>query len=1305
MPAQPKGNSYELGRRLVKGPRRAVANQAASYEKSVTGNTKSPHKGRGRKKQTKTKNSKRTFNVIQLNISGINTKKTELAHFLSENNVHIALLQETLHKGDAPTITGYTPEPCNCTECRGLITYVRNDITADVVHLTSNHPTDVQKCTAWYNNKKYTIYNVYSPPWSTCGIKELQDTTYRNTVVAGDFNGHSPQWGYSDTNSTGKYLEELEQSTNLTIRLDDPTPTLLHKAHKTLSRPDLTLISSDLDANTEVLVLPGIGSDHKPIITKVREAECGEPHHQRLRWNFRKADWTAFKITSDEEYKTINTQKEDDINKLEERFTTIVLKAAKKHIPRGSCKKYKPFWNKDIESAVNNRHQARETVGKNPTTENKIAYNRATAIAKRTIAKSKKDKWTKACADLDLRRDGSKAWNLLNNLSQKKLRTNPKPMQDGETAKKRSEIFNKFFASINKSDKKESDKCLLKELKEREKSQITQDSIFDDPFTPEELEQAIHNLKTKKSPGPDKVHNEMIKNLGQVGKQTLLDIINQTWKKGQLPKMWKNAYVVPILKKDKDPRNPESYRPISLTSCIGKVAERMVNRRLYWWLETSGLLCEEQAGFRTGSRTEDQLFTLCQKVQDGFQAGQHGHHTTAVFIDLQQAYDRVWRKGLMLKMQRMGINGKMYRWLKSFLIERTIQTRVDNSLSSKRVLEEGIPQGSALSCTLFLIFINDMVQEIRSEKALYADDLVIWNTHRYTRQSARYLNQDLERLSKYCTTWKISISTNKTTYSIFTLSPKANKQNLDIKIGQENLKKTNQPTYLGVQLDSRLTFNRHINNLKRKATKRLSLIKRLASTTWGSDLDTLRTLYISYVRSILDYNQSLQLSSSETTLLELDRVQNHALRFICGGMRSTPTNACEIHTSIEPLALRRNKAALELQERCERLNQKHPARKTVEKWKPKNRIKHQSILHNTSLLKEKCHLPEEKEPLKRTSDFIPPHLSLHMPEIYTALINENINKKSDPVLLQRVAEDTINRYQEDWIHIYTDGSAFKATVNAGFGVYVCFPDGSSHTCFDACGSICSNYNAELYGIQAALKYLHSTFQADPSKKNNAVIFTDSMSALQAMENRSVDKEAAHTRIIIHKLMTAFSIRLALQWIPGHTNLPGNEMADRLAKKGSSSDQPNKSIPLKTAKQIINQYYHEDWMNMWATGSKARHVYKYMSKPNPKDNIRSLDRRDQTAIFRLRTQHNTLNGHLNRINPQHPPMCPLCNHPYETTPHLLFECPSLQHLRQELLPPAPNIQNVLYCTADQLKRTSAFYRMALGLRAQAQRLLD
>ena len=288
-------------------------------------------------------------------------------------------------------------------------------------------------------------------------------------------------------------------------------------------------------------------------------------------------------------------------------------------------------------------------------------------------------------------------------------------------------------------------------------------SIFQDFLTKGELNKAIKGLKKRKSPGL----NEMIQHLGEKAKSLLLHLFNRTWTEGKLPKAWKIATINPVLKKGKNAGIPKSYRPISLTSCIGKLCEKILNSRLYWWLESSGLITQSQAGFRAKGRTEDQLFRLTQKIIDGFQKGEQ---TTAVFVDLQQAYDRVWRKGLLLKLQNMGIKGNMYSWIKSFLTDRLIQTQLNDSRSSKAVLEEGLPQGSSISCTLFLVFLNDISDVLKTENALLADDLVLWHTSNSTIISRRRLQEDLDSLGVYCRFWKMKINCDKTVYTIFSRS-------------------------------------------------------------------------------------------------------------------------------------------------------------------------------------------------------------------------------------------------------------------------------------------------------------------------------------------------------------------------------------------------------------------------------------------------------------------------------------------------------------------------------------------------------
>ena len=590
MPAQTNKISNELGRRLGhQGPRQTVGNQAALYGKWITGkHNKSPHAGKSNQSDC-LRESKPSLNFLQLNICGLRHKKAELAKLLHTYKIHVALLQETLHKDCDLHMSGYTSYACKCTGCRGIVTYIRNDVQGHATQLAAN-PTDVQKVTIWHTGGKYTAYNVYSPPQTTCNIPDMHETQYNKTILAGDFNGHSPRWGYLNHNRTGKFLEELSETTNLSILQDaESAPTLLHRAH--LSRPDLTICSSDLIDSCCTEVLDDIGSDHRPILTTIKTPYKAY-FKQKTRWNFAKADWKLFQESSDSALSnTDNTSVEVFSNEV----TRAILNAASQSIPRGSRKPYKPFYNKEMQAAISDRKRARAVLEQAPSQEARILYNKSCAKVKLVLTKAKNEKWSTTCAMLDLKQNGKKAWSLIDNLSLNRRKTNSKPMIDGKITitedQKKAEHFNRYFASVNRAGKlSESDKKHLSHLKRQEKTPTTSNSIFQADFSMQELLQCLKKLKPRKSPGPDKIHNEMLIHLGSVGKEIVLKLINMTWRSGQLPRDWRNAHIIPILKSNKPPDEPKSYRPISLTSCLGKLAERMVNARLYWFLESSNIL-------------------------------------------------------------------------------------------------------------------------------------------------------------------------------------------------------------------------------------------------------------------------------------------------------------------------------------------------------------------------------------------------------------------------------------------------------------------------------------------------------------------------------------------------------------------------------------------------------------------------------------------------------------------------------------------------------------------------------------------
>ena len=924
MPVTPNKDSCELGCRLAKqGPRTTSFSPGARCEKYA--------------KET-------TLNILQVNISGLQNKTAELCKMLQDYKIHLALIQETILPKREISVSGYTQYKCNCTKCQGIMTLVRNDVQATV----SNSPSDDidrQEVTLWTkNNQKYTIYNIYCPPSS---INDLPFFNHhqKKTIIAGDFNAHLPTLGYKNYNFRGTEVEALCNSSNLIVKQTiDTMPTLLHKAHGTTSRPDLTIISADIFDETEIKVLDDIGSDHRPILTTVNLDKPSPKETRKTLWNFRKANWEKFREETDTGFNNINYNR--PIEEVYSNICCTILTAAKNTIPRGNRKRYKAFWNQELEDAVKARKKARMEAEEETSVQKRKEYNHLTAKVRLLTKKSKRKHWTEKCNKLDLKRNGHKAWNLLHNLEGKSKRINPWPIKDeGNTVtdnKKKAEVFNKFFADVNKSHKRQKlDTALWKAaMSQSFSSPIEDEVVFESPLSMKEMQAALEKLSNNKAAGTDNIRNEMLKQLGEGAKVHLLNFINQTWMKGELPSSWRTAIITPILKKGKPTEQPQSYRPISLTSCVGKLVERIINNRLYCWLEKKNLINRNQAGFRQGCRTEDQLFRFTQEVIDGFQKE---NSTVAVFIDLQQAYDRVWRKGLLIKMHKLGIYGKMFKWIQAFLKERTISTRLNNTTSSKRTLEEGLPQGSSLSCTLFNIFINDLALHVDLPTALYADDLVIWTSDKHPIVSKRKLNRELLTISTYCNLWKLKLNKTKTVYTIFSKSHKKASQNINVKIGGDSVNKEDHPVYLGVKLDRGMTFKEHTIDLKEKANKKLNLLKRLASTTWGSNKQALRHLYMGYVRSTMDYCLPLQTVANKSAMSALDRVENQALRLICGAMKTTPTSACEIEANICPRDLRRKSALLESVERYKR-KENHPNKALVDNWKPTKRIKQKSLL-------------------------------------------------------------------------------------------------------------------------------------------------------------------------------------------------------------------------------------------------------------------------------------------------------------------------------------------------------------------------
>ena len=179
---------------------------------------------------------------------------------------------------------------------------------------------------------------------------------------------HSPLWGYSDTNNSGKYIKELNETTNLIIQQNPySTPTLLHRSHNILN----TIVSSDLDPACEVKVLSDMGSYHRPILTSITKYKEKIQHDEKPRLNFKKTNWKEYTAMTKQAFKNLSPHKGQNLNDMVGIFSSTVLEAASKHIPRVIQRNYKAFWNGDIEKDVKERREAKKLYESRPMTKTK----------------------------------------------------------------------------------------------------------------------------------------------------------------------------------------------------------------------------------------------------------------------------------------------------------------------------------------------------------------------------------------------------------------------------------------------------------------------------------------------------------------------------------------------------------------------------------------------------------------------------------------------------------------------------------------------------------------------------------------------------------------------------------------------------------------------------------------------------------------------------------------------------------------------------------------------------------------------
>ena len=261
--------------------------------------------------------------------------------------------------------------------------------------------------------------------------------------------------------------------------------------------------------------------------------------------------------------------------------------------------------------------------------------------------------------------------------------------------------------------------------------------------------------------------------------------------------------------------SPASFWPISLTSCVSKLFERIILSRLLFFLESNSILSPRQAGFRPGRSTLDQILYLSQSISNGFNKPRPGSRTILSTIDFSKAFDSVWHPALFHKLISACLSPCFARWTQSFLFDRRACVVYRNHKSCSFRVRRGVPQGSVLGPVLFLS-INDLPASLLSSVSfsLYADDQAIWSSSPHVPTAVEASQEALFRLERWSEYWCVHLNPSKCEASFFSVDPhQANLQpNLLLLVFRLRFNPT--PTFLEVTFNRTLSISKHVSSLK-----------------------------------------------------------------------------------------------------------------------------------------------------------------------------------------------------------------------------------------------------------------------------------------------------------------------------------------------------------------------------------------------------------------------------------------------------------------------------------------------------------
>ena len=1205
----------------------------------------------------------------------------------------------------------------NEAQIRSVIWVNKNMDTKDWTILDVPDTNDITAIQLQGPYGKLAIFNIYND----CTHSENQTTLRRfirrhanllirtenhHMIWAGDFNRHHPLWDNDEdihlftglAMRNAENLIEVLAEYEMQMLLPKGRPTLQHMRTKKYSRPDNVFSTPGIqDSITRCEVDPSsrpTATDHFPIITHILLPQ------ERIKlppsYNYRETDWEEYKkkllpkLRRSPDQPTINNvdQLNTAINDLTSAIQETTSEVVKRSKPRPDVKRW---WNGELIRMKKKLNRLRtvsytfRAIADHPShSELKTKSN----IFGEAIIQAKRSHWTNYLEEMT----ATEIWTANKYIKE--------PIGDGGSPRIPTLKTNNAAGAeiaINSNDDKA--KIFAKIFFPPPPPVANEFENYDYPqplpnppqFTPEYLQRHIDKTSPYKAHGPDGIPNVVIKECADLIQGRLIKIYQAILDLGIYYDQWREFTTV-VLRKPGKPNYevPKAYRPIALLPTLAKILTSMVAENISKLVEAHHLLPKTHFGGRPGRTTTDAVHYLVDKIKS---AWREEKVASVLFLDVEGAFPNAVTGRLIHNLKKRRILSALVNFVAQLLTSRRTRIHFDDYTSELINITNGIRQGDPLSMLLYIIYNADLLElpdDLDNEDALgYVDDIALLAIGNDFEETTTRLKQMMEKddgglqwSKEHNSRFEVDKSailhlTRRTDPDPDSERGRIPMETPILKLEGQAVKQTECYKYLGIQIDSQLRWKEQAQRATANATKWIMQYRRLTRINTGVNTRLMRQLYLAVALPKITYGLDVWYTpptkpagytkniGSVGVLRNLQKVQRLATTAMTGTLRSTPTDLIDAHAGIFPMELALTKACHRAIVRILTLPDSHPLHQVTNRAKRHPPTKHLSPIDQ--LIKIFA-------------------LRYKKLEIIDPIAHKPMETRKYTTTIEKSREDSISVEKLDTADykIYSDGSGHDDQIGAAA---ILFKKGRAQP------------------IRSLKKYLgpktkHNTYEAEAAGALLATwILRNSPEVIGKQVSLYIDNQSLVTALAGTKansgqyllnetsfMANELPCKLTIRWISSHSEVKGNEAADKLAKEAaggrssSSADLPHllrSSLPISASatKQEYNVELNKKWQAIWAN-SPRKNRFTQLDPEFPFNNFRKrlfkLTRKQTSIIMQLRTGHVPLNFYLHRINKTDSDRCTRCHEheadeqEVETTNHFLFICPAHNEARKELI---------------------------------------